>query len=572
MCNFIKNYIKKHKGIISFFIHQLTQEYTIKTLFYLFFIFSFFSLTAASLNSNKNLLYNKNFNLKTPKKFKGIEYHEYSLTQSHRDDNSGSIKLIGHGPQKALKSSLIKLKKDTQYIIGAYMKVVGSKYNQNLMFKIASTDDMIEMNWNVSKQGEWEEIRMPFIPKKDNYYYISVFTYKYSLSTDGRLVDKLGTNLDRNGTIYIDDFFIYKKNNALHDIKSIKKIFNSPLIKVDSKGNWSVYENKKWKDFFPKLAYQDWRKDSFKYYKQYGFTGIANIQNEKNLNQALNAGLKYNAIQINRVTPSLKSFIKKTKDNPLYSSSIIMYNFDNEGVALSNQKKVIQKLEWIKNIDNIRPIYMLNGVAEGVARRYNNYADVTGTYASRSGNEIEVYKKPINSFSILQEAQYQKIPVSIVQMQCYYHNLFIPYLFKSIGNGAKGLMFWRGGKTASKFKCPKDFTQNKWASDIKGKDGVFAKIDKLLPIIREPLYTNWSATVDNKDISIATRDHNGVHYLILTNFSNKKQKVLINLENLKISKVKNFFTKKSLLFLKNNQTFNVEIEKHNKGYLVLEII
>ena len=214
---------------------------------------------------------------------------------------------------------------------------------------------------------------------------------------------------------------------------------------------------------------------------------------------------------------------------------------------------------------------MLNGIAEGVARRYNNYVDVTGTYASRSGNEINLHKKPINSFAILQEAQSQKIPVSIVQMQCYYHNLFIPYLFKSIGDGAKGLMFWRGGKTPSKFKCPKDFTQNKWASEIKGKDGVFAKIDKLLPIIREPLDTNWSATVDNKDISIATLDHNGIQYLILANFSNRKQEVLIKLKNLKISKVENFFTKKSLLFLKNTHNFNIKIGKHNKGYLVLEI-
>ena len=264
-------------------------------------------MNAASLNSNTNLLYNKNFNLKTPKKFKGIEHHKYSLTQSHSNDNSGSIKLIGHGPRKALRTSRLKLKKDTEYIIGAYMKVIGSRYNQNLMFKISGTGDMIEMNWNVSKQGEWEEIRMPFIPKKDIYYNLSVFTYKYSLSTDSNLVNKLGTNLDRSNTVYIDDFFIYEKDKVTSDKRSIKKTFNSSFIQVDSKGNWSVYENKKWKNFFPKLAYQDWRKDSFKDYKKYGFTGISNIQSKQKLNQALAVGLKYNAIQINRVTPSLKS-------------------------------------------------------------------------------------------------------------------------------------------------------------------------------------------------------------------------------------------------------------------------
>ena len=43
---------------------------------------------------------------------------------------------------------------------------------------------------------------------------------------------------------------------------------------------------------------------------------------------------------------------------------------------------------------------MLNGVAEGLTRQYNNIIDVTGTYITATGNEVEKYENPINSFSI----------------------------------------------------------------------------------------------------------------------------------------------------------------------------
>ena len=532
---------------------------------------------ANNLSSSINLLQKKNFNLNSTIGYSGINFHKYIKDESHLNDGSGCIKLVKHWYTHQLKTPSFQLKKGHHYTIGAYMKAIGSKYGQNIMFKISGLGEMSEINWNISSLNEWEEILLPYRAKKTGLYYISIFTFKYSLSLDDRYVNKEGSNLDKSATIYIDDFFVYESKNILsNEEKSLKKSFTSNSIKVDSLGNWSVYSEGKWKDIFPKFAYQDWGARDFKTYKEYGFTGIINIDTIQKLYKALDSGLKYNGIQINNFTAKTKKLMKKIKrdvsNKKLSSSSIILYNFDNEGRYLSNSKQILSELLWIKNYDKSRPIYMLNGVAEGLTRQYNDRIDVTGTYITETGNEIEIYENPINNFELLNKIDNQKVPVSMMQLQCYYHNLFIPSIFKGLGEGAKALTFWRGGKGLKRYNCPEDFTKNVWASSIKGEDGIFALIDKLLPILREPLETKWSASVDvPSTVSIAPRDYNSKHYLFLANFANKAQKVRIKLKNLKVSQVENFFTKKSLCFNKKSKDFFINIDKHNKGYLVLEL-
>lgn len=545
-----------------------------KLNFITYILLSSFSI-ANNLSSPTNLLYKKNFNLDGTLGYHGIKYHKYIKDKSHLSDMSGCIKLIRHGYQ--LKTPLFKLKKGQHYTFGAYIKAIGSKYGQNVMFKISGAGKMSELNWNVSTSNQWEEVLLPYRAKKTGLYYISIFTYKYSLSSDGQYVNRRGNNLDRSSVIYVDDFFVYEGEKILNNEKrSIKRTFTSDSIKVDALGNWSVYEEGHWKSIFPKFAYQDWGIRDFKTYKEYGFTGIINIDTIEKLNKAMANGLEYNGIQINNFTSKTKKLIKainrKVLNKELSTSSILLYNFDNEGVNLSNTKKILNELSRIKELDRSRPIYMLNGVAEGLTRQYNEAIDVTGTYITETGNEIEIYENLINNFDLMNRTHNQKVSVSMMQLQCYYHNLFIPSIFKGLGEGAKALTFWRGGKGLDKYSCPEDFTKNIWATTIKGKEGIFSLIDKLLPILREPLGTKWTASVDVPfTVSIASRDYDSKHYLFIANFANKIQKITVTLKNLKVVQVKNFFTKKSLNFTKKRGEFSITIDKHNKGYLILEL-
>jgi len=522
-----------------------------------------------------NLL--KNSNIAGTNGYLGIQHHQYEKRLSHSQDGSGSIKLVGHWYTKQFRTPYFKLEKNKHYTIGTYMKAIGSKFGQNIMFKIGGVNEMSEMNWNISTEGEWEEIAIPYRAKKTGLYYISIFTHRYALSTNNKYVNKKGDNLNRNATIYFDDFFVYKSKALLtHEKKSLKKKFNSNFIQIDSLGNWSVKEKGKWKNIFPKFTYQDWEKDRLKKYKEYGFTGIINIDSTKTLHDAIDNGLMYNGIQINHLKEKTKTLIKNITteiiEKKILPTSLLLYNFDNEAIHLSNHKQTIKKLIWVKKYDQEHPIYMLNGVAEGLTRQYNNIIDVTGTYITATGNEVEKYENPINSFSILEKSHNQKVPISMMQLQCYYHKLFIPSIFKGLGEGAKALTFWRGGKHLEQYNCPNDFTENVWAKSIKGQDGIFKKIDTLLPILREPLKTDWNASVNIPSlISISPRDYNSKHYLFLANFSKKEHNITIKLKGLKISNVKNIFSKKNLIFNKKRSEFSIYINKYNKGYLVLEL-
>ena len=554
----------------------MLYSFKIMKLNLIILLFSY-SLSATNSLFSFNLLRNKNFNLDGIAGYSGVNYHQYIKKESHTNDGSGCIKLVKHWYTHKLKTAYFKLKKGHNYTIGAYMKAIGSKYGQNIILKISGVGEMSEMSWNISTPNQWEEILLPYRAKKTGLYYISIFTYKYSLSLDKKYVTKEGTNLDKSATVYIDDFFVYESEKVLsNEDESPKKAFTSDSIKIDTLGNWSVYTEGKWKAIFPKFAYQDWGIKDFKTYKEYGFTGIININTIEKLYNALDSGLLYNGIQINNFTPKTKNLIedinRKILNKKLPSSSIILYNFDNEGVSLSNSKHILKELNLIKKYNKRVPIYMLNGMSEGLTRFYNRSIDVTGTYITETGNEREQYMNPINNFELLNRTHNQKIPASMMQLQCYYHNLFIPSIFKGLGEGAKALTFWRGGKKVKRYGCPEDFTKNVWASSIKGENGVFKLIDKLLPILREPLETKWSASVDLPEtISVGTRDHNSKHYLILANFANKTQKIKITLKNLKVLEVKNFFTKKSLYFTKKSKEFFININKHNNGYLILEL-
>ena len=539
-----------------------------------------------------NLLEEKNGNLYGVDSFTGVDNHEYSADESHGDDGSGSIKIIGHWYNKALKTASFRLEKGKHYTLGAYMKAIGHEKGQNIIFKISGVGKATEMNWNVSTINQWEEIVMPYRATKTGLYNISIFTYKYALTTDKSYARRDGKNLDNSAEIYFDDFYVYQTDKIeSKEPYTSKTPFESSNIRIDEYGNWSINEEGQWKDFFPKFAYQDYLGnigDRAKIYSSYGFTGFTNLFNTTAIASAVTNGMKYNGIQINGMDVSnADHWIKRTildlnrkiVAGELPKTSVILYEYDNEQVALCDyeQKKLVS--DWINanDIDPLtnkrsRPINMLNGTAEGVARNYKNhttkdYVDSVSTYIYQLGHSTNEHYNPVNTLGILQKAQNQIAPVSIMQLQCHYQNLFIPAIFKGIGTGAKGLNFWRAGSTVPR-ACKKKLEDNVWIPAIKD---VFSKIDTMLPIIKEPLGTNWSATVDNPTlVSIETREHNGKYYLILANFASTDMLVDINLEGLSVTKVKDYFTKEHLKDISNN-FFSITIGHHNNGYLVLEL-
>ncbi len=543
--------------------------------------------------SKQNLLKDKN-----PQFFKNktnlylMDGFSYA-TDSHTKDGSGSAKLEGQGKAvygKPITTPTFHLEKGRRYTMSVYMKMVGPARGQNIFFKVTPRGNLgksREILYNIAEPGQWEEAIIPFRPTESGDYVFSLLIHKYGYSTDGKLIKRDLSNMAESPTIYYDDFSVVESDHVVSREPYTKKIpFSSSIIKIDELGNWSVKEHGKWKNFFPKFTYQTWYGDfanNAKIFKEYGFTGYVNITDIEKLKTAVKAGLKYNGIQINKLDTNkklIKDYLKLVKQGSLSPTSIVMYTYDNEDSEMAHYKKQKAIAKWLDENDKditgnrrIRPIFVLNGVGEGVARNqkssHSDFMDVTGSYVGQHGEDTDLRYKPVDTLRFLDTIHKQQAPVSVIQIQSYMRKTFIPMLFKGIIGGGKALKFWRGGTTHNGSK--KDFRENHWAPAIKGPNGVFAKIDKMLPIIREPLATDWSATVPQaqKDtIAIGERTHAGKHYLIMANFADKDQQVKITLAGIKATKVKDYFTKKQLASVKSG-SFTIKIGHFNNGYKVL---
>ncbi len=560
------------------------------------FIISDFALTA-----QRNLLEGKN------PECNGTSYYTYgsstkhTTSDSHTNDGSGCFKFTCQGSaflKNSVMTTTINLVAGKKYEMRAYIKMTNAPDGQNIFFKAYTSSGTypVEMLWNMNENDEWEECILPYIAHYTGPHHFKFFAWpKYMHTTDGKYGLSDGSNLALCPTVYFDDFSVIEMTDEhiiSNEPPTPKTPFSSEYIKVDAEGNYMIKENDTWKNIFPRLAYQSWYGDFYQEsanMSEYGFNGWANITSISTIQTAVQKGMKYNAIQINTLSDGTKTYIKSVVDNMnngnIPHTSVISYLIDNEMTALCNYDMYKSYDPWIDENDKdvvtnkrSRPVFLFNGQAEGIARAYkngnNSLMDVTGSYISRSGEEQDFRYNPISNICLLRNTDKQKAPVTFLDVQSYYHYAFIPSIFKGIINGAKGLVFWRGGTTYK--GSTKDFRDNVWAPAIKGPDGVFARIDSMLtPIIIQPLSTPWSATISSEDrqtIAIGTRDNQatGKHYIIMANFSDRDQSVQITLGGVSATSAINFFTNETVGTV-NNQTLTVNIGHYNYGYLVLEL-
>ncbi len=533
----------------------------------------------------------------------------YSSTESHTNDGSGSLMFpdsVSTFLSNKITSKRFELSEGHHYLLRFYVKMVGPVHGQNILSKITSIQGGLafakEMQFNVSEINEWQEVIMPFYATHPGDYYFQIFTYKYLISTDGNYVFA-DSNLATPPTTYFDDFSVIETTNG-HIISNEpytpKPAFNSSFVRVDSLGNFSVQEDGAWKHIFPRLAYPGNTSYSFadnaKHYSEYGFNGIVNLKTVSDIKTAVENGCKYNSIQINFWSTTRADWVTNAfnalKNGEIPSSSLIMFTYDNEIYLLTRyitEKKPLS--DWLDSnvVDPATgsrsiPVFELNGVHKYIGRADrngdNNLMDLTGCYVTWSGEAKRQRFNPINTIELMDKADGLTAHSNIMQVQSYFHETFIPSLFKGIMQGAKGLQFWKDGTDYKHSK--KDFRENVWAYGIKGADGAFARIDSMLEdIIVQPLGTEWDATITTQErdeyqrptVAIGTRSKlsEDRNFLILANFADAAQDVKVSLTGITGAAVKDYFTGVELANITNSE-FTVTIDKDNNGYLVLEIV
>jgi hypothetical protein len=149
-------------------------------------------------------------------------------------------------------------------------------------------------------------------------------------------------------------------------------------------------------------------------------------------------------------------------------------------------------------------------------------------------------------------------------------------LYNSIILGAKAMGYWRDCYKA----CGEDFMKSVGPVDKKpwwpDFPNLRREVDRLLPIIREPHWTSWNASVDAPDlVHVGTRDHNGEGFLILVNQTTRPQSVKVTLTGLPYSatEIRDYFNDERVASIRDG-SFSISLPAINvaSGTKVLRVV
>lgn len=526
----------------------------IKNLIYIFIVICFISCTQLEefvddyLNDSTRVQSNEEKVLEksSEKQFDEWDLHGKAEIDEYKssDKNKGSIKFsktaqTWQGTDKIIskdkisvipgKTYKLKFKILTETWPPPMIHAAGEFHNNNK--KLFNGEGSYFSNSSVNN---WEDNTL-FIQVPDNseikYYYPKISMLpKYS----------------KNADIWIDDISITEVVIDKKRPDENKKDFTGSLTKVDKLGNIEIFRNGKWQPIFIFGIYADKNRTNWSTYSNQGFNTNMWASSSSIIKKGSDAGL-YSNLQIGQYVIDvdwlpkdkskkinhLENTISKIKSDGLMDK-VIFYYIDNEFYKITDQ--LINVTNTIKSIDidengkRMHPIYMLNG-AYGLARKYNNISDITGTYVAQDRTDIPLSE----NFTGLQINENQKQPAVIAQINRGVGLSFRPILFGAIAKGAKGLGFWRDG--GSGINIEKALWWNDFPNMVK-------EIEQMMPLIRESHFTDWTVECDNDAIIFGSRMYKNKGHLIIANPTSSRVQANFTISDLpySISLVKDYFS------------------------------
>lgn len=383
------------------------------------------------------------------------------------------------------------------------------------------------------------------------------------------MLPKYGEDAD----IWIDDISVTEVviDNKRPDIN--KNEFIGSLTKVDKLGNIEIFRNGKWQPIFVFGIYADKNRSNWRTYSKQGFNTNMWASSSSAIKKGSEAEL-YSNVQVGQYVVGvdwlpkerskkinhLENTISKIKSDGLMGE-VIFYYIDNEFYKITDElievSNAVKSLDIDNNGKRMHPIYMLNG-AYGLARKYNNISDITGTYVAKDRTKIPLSE----NFTGLQINENQKQPAVIAQINRGVGLNFRPVLFGAIAKGAKGLGFWRDGGSGINIE------KAAWWNDF---PNMVKEIEQMMPLIRESHFTDWTVECDNDALIFGSRMHKNKGHLIIANPTSAKIQANFTISGLpySINLVKNYFD--GLLAGEvNSNTLNIAIEAHGSKVIRLD--
>lgn len=463
---------------------------------------------------------------------------------STSDQNPGSIKLTKtaktwQGTDKVISKDKIQVTPGKSYELTFKIKseiwpppsiTVFGEYHSNKK-RLFNEDGSYYSN---SKIGTWEGNKLYItVPNNSDIKYFIPKIY---------MLPKYGLNSE----IWIDDIEFTEIDVAASKSFNNVNSFVGSLTKVDKYGNIEIFRDGNWQPFFMFGIYADKNRSDWKTYSKQGFNTNMWASSSSIVKKGIDAGL-YSNLQIGQYVidvdwlpkdnskkiKHLENTINKIKSENLMDD-VIFYYIDNEFYKITDQlinvTNAIKSLDIDKNGERMHPIYMLNG-AYGMARKYNNISDVTGTYVAFDRTDRPI----VQNFTGLQTNENQKQPAVIAQINRGVGFSFRPILFGAIAKGAKGLGFWRDG--GSGINIEKALWWNDFPNMVK-------EIELMMPLIRESHFTDWKVKCDNDLIIVGSRMYQNKGHLIISNPTSSRVQANFTISDLpyNIGLVKDYFS------------------------------
>lgn len=353
--------------------------------------------------------------------------------------------------------------------------------------------------------------------------------------------------------IYVDDVYFGEGISFAESAPSSRPIFNGVTVKVDALGNWQTHDTATgtWKDFFPFGLYPDLTRDNYVSLANQGFNLVMSQQYTSQIQKAKDVGIRAGLRLAKYAVPGDPYWTLTRLGDTIgaisaagQSDTLLMYDWDNENnwMTWNHWQDMVDTIRTgdtdqdgvaDHDADNDHPIYILNGYP-AVQPRFTDWSDVVGTYVdfnrTRDGG---------GGLEVLQNLERQSTPVSIAQLnqveeQSYAFRLRV---YDALIRGARGIVYW--GDDDDKIPALIRRIENRpWWSDVAT---LRTEIDRLQPILKQPHWTNWSATSSDTNILFGTRDYGGEGYLIVANPQASSATVTFTLNGLFALEVWDYF-------------------------------
>ncbi|MFA6100605.1 MAG: carbohydrate binding domain-containing protein [Victivallaceae bacterium] len=485
----------------------------------------------------------------------------YQSTGGHTADGSGCIKFpAGEDTYCQLVSDYINypnFEYNTPYTISFYMKTQHEPVYLHACLHMYDVNNNRTFSYNtgrlaVSTTGEWQEAVCIVNITDPNIVKVKVVIEEVSSAA-------------YTSDFFVDDVYFGKAISFAEAPVTSRQTFSGSKVTIDELGNWRVYESGVWKDFLPfGLQPDDSRtQQDYNSLSNQGFNSMFGMQYKSQIQTAANATSSYNptglrsALRLSTYATPGQTYWTLTRlastitdINSSLSENLLGYYWDNEENWTTWSPLWFDMVSTIRNNDSNHPIYVNNG-DPAVQRLFSKrLSDVCGTYYGMDGTAMESgpYK-----FDVLQYLQKQDIPASVNQINNVENTSYgmRMRIYYGLINGAKGFIWW-GDCVARAETCA-------WWSDIQY---LRSEIDQMLPVLKQPHWTNWSATCSDSSILFNTRDYQSNGYMIVMNPGSSSIQATFTLSGYAATEVWNYFNSSLVTAVASNQ-FTVTLPAHS---------